>query len=254
MRSGQRFRMIVFTALAVLFTGAFAVHAQESAADLDPVEQRIQRIQPVEPVDPISSDRILGVIPNFQTVSDPTVQVAPLTPRQKFTLFVKETVDPFTLVSAAMGAGLSQAGDNTPKYGEGIVPYSQRLGAAFTDMATQNFFSDALLATVLHEDPRYYRMGPSHSIPRRVVYSMSRLVITRRDSGATTFNFSGVGGMALGIGLSNAYYPSRSVSGSVTEARFISSVTGFALGNLLPEFWPDVKEKLSRFRHRTPRP
>jgi len=222
-----------------------------SGQDPDPAEpHHTQRIQPVEPADPISNDRILGVIPNFQTVSDPNQPITPLKPRQKFSLFVKETADPFTFVSAALGAGLSQAGDSTPKYGVGMVPYSQRLGAAFTDMATQNFFGDALLATVLHQDPRYYRMGPSHSIPRRVLYSMGRLIITRTDSGHRTFNLSGVGGMAMGIALSNAYYPSQSVSGTVTESRFISSVSGFALGNLLPEFWPDVKEKLAHWRHK----
>ena len=234
-----------------VFSLAAPLPGQEVFQDPDTPEPRsVQRIQPVEPVDPISSDRILGVIPNFQTVSESTGAVSRLTRRQKFSLFIKETVDPFTFVSAAMGAGMSQAGDQTPKYGVGIVPYSQRLGAAFTDMATQNFFSDALLASVLHQDPRYYRMGPSHSIPRRVLYSMSRLVIGRKDSGQMTFNFAGVGGMAMGIALSNAYYPSQSVSGSVTEARFISSVTGAALGNLLPEFWPDMKQLLARRHHK----
>jgi hypothetical protein len=227
------------------------LYSQETGPDPDPLEPRsLTRIQPVEPIDGISNDRILGVIPNFQTVSDPTRAVAPLTPHQKLTLFWKETLDPSTFVSAAIGAGLSQAGDETPKYGVGMGPYSQRVGAAFADMATQNFFSDALLATVLHEDPRYYRMGPAHSIPRRVIYSVTRLVITKKDSGQATFNYSGVGGMAMGIALSNAYYPSKSVSGSVTEARFISSVTGFALGNLLPEFWPDVKQMLAHWRHK----
>jgi hypothetical protein len=238
-------------ACVAFITALAPLHGQEPTQEPNPQEPRsIQRIQPVEPTDPISNDRILGLIPNFQTVSDPNSKVKPLTVGQKFKLFVKETVDPFTFVSAAMGAGLSQMGDDTPKYGEGIESYSQRFGAAFADMATQNFFSDAVLASVLHEDPRYYRMGPSHSIPRRVFYSMSRLVVTRRDSGKESFNCSGVGGMAMGIALSNAYYPSRSVSGSVTEARFITSVSGAALGNLLPEFWPDVKSKLARWHHK----
>jgi hypothetical protein len=219
--------------------------------DPDPVESRnVQNIQPVEPSDGITNDRILGVIPNFQTVSDPNQRVAPLTPRQKFSLFVKETVDPYTFASAAAGAGLSQASNSTPKYGDGMESYSQRLGAAYVDMATQNFFSDALLATILHEDPRYYRMGPGHSIPRRIYYSLTRLIVTRTDKGTTRFNFSGVGGMALGIALSNAYYPGKSVSGSVTGGRFNSSMTSSALGNLLPEFWPDFKEKLARWRHK----
>jgi hypothetical protein len=247
----MRRSLVHFTLLALIVTLNGPLHGQEAAQDPDPPEPKpLQHIQPVEPVDPLSNDRILGVIPNFQTVSDPTRTVAPLTPRQKFNLALRETVDPFSVISAAMGAGISQAGDGTPKYGVGMAPYGQRFGAALADMSTQNFFSDAILASILHEDPRYYRMGPSHSIARRVVYSVTRLVITKKDSGRASFNFSGVGGMAMGIALSNAYYPSPSVSGSVTESRFISSVTGFALGNLLPEFWPDVKQKLAHWRHK----
>lgn len=221
------------------------------AQDPDPADSAaIQNIQPVEPPDGISNDRILGVIPNFQTVSDPNQHVAPLTSRQKFKLFVKETIDPYTFASAAAGAGLSQISNGTPQYGDGFASYSQRLGAAYVDMATQNFFSDYFLSTVLHEDPRYYRMGPSHSIPRRIYYSMTRLIIAKTDKGGTRFNFSGVGGMAMGIALSNAYYPGKSVSGSVTSGRFTSSMTSSALGNLLPEFWPDFKEKLAHWRHK----
>jgi X-X-X-Leu-X-X-Gly heptad repeat protein len=221
------------------------------AQDPDTAElPAIQNLQPVEPPDGISNDRILGVIPNFATVSDPHQVFSPLTSRQKFTLFVKETADPYTFVSAAMGAGLSQASNGTPQYGDGLASYSQRVGAAYVDMATQNFFADYLLSSVLHEDPRYYRMGPAHSIPRRIWYSVTRLIISRTDSGKTCFNFSGVGGMAMGIALSNAYYPGKSVSGSVTSGRFTSSMTSSALGNLLPEFWPDFKEKLDRWRHK----
>ena len=242
---------VAFRGLLLLGIPLFA---QEPAQDPDAVGlrslERIQPVDPISPVDGISNDRIMGVIPNFATVTDPSRSMPPLTAHQKFTLFGKETVDPFTFVSAAMGAALSQASNGTPQYGDGMEPYGQRLGAAIADMAAQNFFSDAALATVLHEDPRYYRMGPSHSIPRRVFYSLTRLVVTKRDSGRESFNFSGVGGMAMGIALSNSYYPGRSVSGLVTESRFVSSLTSSALGNLLPEFWPDFKEKLAHWRHR----
>jgi hypothetical protein len=248
---GTYARLSIAGITVALLSLAAPLEGQETGQDPELPEPRsLTRVQPVEPVDPISNDRILGVIPNFTTVSDPAQSVSPLTAHQKFTLFVRETIDPFTLVSAAMGAGLSQIDNDTPKYGVGMGPYSQRVGAAFADMATQNFFSDALLAAVLHEDPRYYRMGPAHSIPHRVLYCVSRLVITKKDSGQSTFNFSGVGGMAMGIAVSNTYYPRPSVNGSVNEGRFISSITGFALGNLLPEFWPDVKQKLARWRHK----
>ncbi len=237
--------------LSVALFACLALNARLCGQDADPAElPAVQNIQPPESSDGITNDRILGVIPNFQTVTDPNHHVAPLTTHQKFNLFVKETLDPYTFASAAAGAALSQASNGTPKYGDGMAPYSERLGAAFMDMATQNFFSDYLLSSILHEDPRYYRMGPGHSIPRRIYYSLSRLIITRTDKGNPRFNFSGVGGMAMGIALSNAYYPGQSVSGSVTSGRFTSSMTSSALGNLLPEFWPDFKEKLARWRHK----
>lgn len=234
MRYFARFRSIL---LGLMLAGMVAAQTPDSG---DPL------IEPVQPAAPSSDERILGVIPNYTTV-DPAALAPALSPRDKFKLFVRETVDPFTFASAFMGAGLSQLGNNDPKYGNGMVSYSQRVGAAFADMATQNFFSDAVLATLFHQDPRYYRMGPGHSVFRRGVYAMSRLIITRQDSGRRAFNISGVLGMGMGIALSNAYYPSSSIGPTVEGWRFTTSVTGASLGNLLPEFWPDVKQKL--FHH-----
>jgi hypothetical protein len=199
---------------------------------------------------PISSERILGVIPNFQAVSDPKTPYIPLRARDKMKLFLMETVDPYTFASSAAGAALSQWHNNDPKYGDGFKPYLQRFGAAQADVASQNFFSDAVLAPLLHEDPRYFRVGPGSSVLRRIIYATSRVAITRKDSGRNGFNFSGIMGMGLGITLSNAYYPPKSVNGGEMGSRAGTSLSAAALGNLLPEFWPDVKARLAKFRHR----
>ncbi len=156
---------------------------------------------------PLNKDRILGVIPNYLTVEDPDKKVAPLTAKQKYWLFAKETFDPFTVASAAAGAALSQVDNDNPKYGEGAGPYAQRFGAAVADITTQNFFQDAVLASLLHEDPRYFRRGPEFGVWYRVGYALSRVVVTRTDAGKDRFNYSGILGMSLGIALSNAYYP-----------------------------------------------
>jgi len=170
--------------------------------------------------------------------------------KQKFRLFAKETIDPFTAASAAAGAALSQIDNDDPKYGHGAGPYAQRFGAAVADLTTQNFFSDAVLASLLHEDPRYFRKGPEFGVWYRVGYALSRVVITRTDAGKDRFNYSGMLGMGMGIALSNAYYPDASVSGQEVASRFGTSLTAEALGNLLPEFWPDFHQK---FFHRKPR-
>ena len=193
---------------------------------------------------PISNDRILGVIPNFQTVNDPGLNVTPLSVKQKFELFLRETVDPFTILSGAAGAALSQSDNDDPKYGQGSGPYAERFGAAVADVTTQNFFSDAVLSSILHEDPRYFRRGPQYRFWYRLGYSLSRMVVTQTDSGKRVFNYANIGGMALGIGLSNAYYPDKSVNGTEVATRFGTSLVASALSNILPEFWPDMKQKL----------
>ena len=193
-----------------------------------------------------TGDRILGVIPNYQTVNDSTVSVPPLTSGQKWSLALRETMDPFNIANALVGSGFSQMGNQTPKFGEGGPAFAMRFGAAWADLATQNFFSAGLLASVLHQDPRYYRRGPQSGVLKRVAYSINRVAVTRQDSGRAAFNASGLLGMGLGIAASNAYYPSQSVRGEVMLARLSTSITGSILGNLMSEFWPDIQKKFFR--------
>jgi hypothetical protein len=211
-------------------------------------------VAPAPTDDALNKDRILGVIPNYLTVEDPDKKVAPLTWKEKYWLFAKETFDPFTGLSAAAGAALSQVGNDNPKYGEGSGPYAQRFGAAVADITTQNFFQDAVLASWFHEDPRYFRKGPEFGIWYRVGYALSRIVVTRTDEGKDRFNFSGMLGMSMGIALSNAYYPDKSVSAGEVGYRFGTSAVASALANLLPEFWPDVHEKFFRRKPHNPTP
>ncbi|MGA3095934.1 MAG: hypothetical protein ABSF25_05725 [Bryobacteraceae bacterium] len=192
---------------------------------------------------PLNTKRLLVVIPDYQTV-EPSKVFKPLSAAEKWDLALKETVDPFNLATAVMTAAFSQAGNQTPKYGEGGVAYAQRLAAAVADVGTQNFFSAGVLANLLHQDPRYYRMGPRAGILKRAVYSITRLVVTPRDSGKNTFNSSGLGGMALGIAASNLYYPSASVHGYVMAERLTTSLTGGVVGNLMSEFIPDIQQRV----------
>ena len=187
--------------------------------------------------------RIFGVLPNYLTVSDPRAAVEPLTFKEKLVLFARQTYDPVTVASAAAGAALSQIDNDDPKYGVGTGPYGERFGAAMADLTTQNFFGGVLLAGLFHEDPRYFRRGPEFSFWNRVGYSLSRVVITRTDKGTDRFNYSGMLGMGMGIALSNAYYPASSVNGTEVASRFGTSLVSSALGNILPEFWPDMRQK-----------
>ncbi len=201
---------------------------------------------PTPSASPFNEERIAGVIPDFQTVRDSHGPVAPLTRRQKWYLAWKETQDPFNIASAAMTAAFAQADNQTPRYGEGAAAYSKRFGAALADFGTQNAFSAGLFASILHQDPRYFRMGPESGVVHRVAYSLSRLGIARQDSGKAAFNASNLFGMILGIAASNAYYPAASRTGSVMVGRLGTSLMGGAIGNLMSEFWPDLQKMFHR--------
>lgn len=189
-------------------------------------------------------ERILGVIPNYMTVNDPNAAFTPLTPKQKWDLFVKSSFDPYTGFSALLSSAFSQSGNNDPKYGNGAKAYTARVGAALADFTTQNFYSGYALAVLLHEDPRYYRRGPKSGILTRVGYSLGQTFSAKTDKGTRTFNFAGVLGTGLGIVTSDLYYPEASRNGSVLWCRIGTSMMGTAIGNLTSEFWPDIRTRL----------
>ena len=193
-----------------------------------------------------NNQRILGVIPDYQTVRDPSRPFTPMSVREKWRLLLKETSDPFNIGSAAFGAAFSQADGETPKYGRSSTALAKRFGAAVADTGTQNIFTVGVLACWLHQDPRYFRKGSASGFFARAAYSLSRVFITRQDSGTDAFNSSNLLGIALGIGLSNAYYPSPSRTGAVMVSRIGTSLIGDSAGNLMSEFWPDIRNKVFR--------
>jgi hypothetical protein len=241
---------MVAAAVAVWGISTIGAFAQDSSAI--PVDSPAE-VTPVLPAPvsvPLNEERIFKVIPDYQTVQDTSHPVAPLTAKQKWDLAWREATDPFNIGSAAMTAAFSQHDNQTPKYGEGWPNYGRRFGAAIADSGTQSVFSAGVFATLLHQDPRYFRKGPGAGVLSRTWYSVTRLFVCRSDSGRAAFNGSNLLGMAAGIAVSNAYYPSASRTGAVMAGRVETSLFGGLTGNLLSEFWPDIQRKLF---HRKPK-
>jgi len=212
------------------------------------VEEVSAALPPVVSV-PLNEGRILKVIPDYQTVQDTSHPIAPLTAAQKWNLSWREATDPFNIASAAMTAAFSQHHNQTPKYGEGWPNYGKRFSAAIADFGTQSFFSAGVFATLLKQDPRYFRKGPGAGVLARAFYSVKRLVVCRNDAGRPVANASNLLGMSLGIAVSNLYYPAASRTGPVMAGRIETSLFGGLTGNLLSEFWPDIQRK---FFHKKP--
>ncbi len=83
----------------------------------------------------------------------------PLSPSQKYRLFLKSVTDPWPFVLTGFVAGIDQANDSFAEYGQGMAGYARRYGASYADYFTGNFFGNAVLPSLLHEDPRYFQKG-----------------------------------------------------------------------------------------------
>jgi len=197
------------------------------------------------------SQRAFGVIPQFTVTSQLTAP--PLTTGQKFKLFERSSFDPFNFAAAGLQAGLSQATDEFPQYGQGAEGYAKRYGASFADQASSNFFSNFFYPVLLKEDPRYFRLGRG-TVKKRVVYSLEQEFVARKDNGGKTFAFENVLGAFTSGTLSNAYYPSDDRGFALTVSRSIISVLYGSAGGLFSEFSPDVQRRLFHRKKKQPTP
>jgi hypothetical protein len=175
--------------------------------------------------------------------------VAMSTPQEKWNYFVHETVSPLTFGGGTFNAAISQVTNTAPRYGVDGAAFAERFGASIADIASQNFFGDFVVASALHEDPRYLREGQGYGFWHRVGYALSRSVVIRKDSGADTFNFDNVIGSAASTGLSNLYYPPASRNSRGMVLHFGSDVADNGFVNLAPEFWPDFRDWILRRHH-----
>jgi hypothetical protein len=192
------------------------------------------------------NDRMFYVMPNYLTV-DGESQVKPVTWKEKFSMAAKGSFDPYEFAIVGIVAGIRQADDSSPAFGQGMEGYGKRYGAAFADQVDGNVMVGGVFPTILKMDPRYFRLGRG-SFMSRFGYAMDRIVIGRTDAGNHTVNIPEFAGNAAAIAISTVYYPS-------SDRSFTSSVNGWvtqmgldALGNELKEFWPDVHHYMQR-RH-----
>jgi hypothetical protein len=170
-------------------------------------------------------------------------RVPPLDTSDKMLYWLREEASPASWFSTFASAGFEQWVDTDPKYGSDSAAFGERLGAAALRGASMRFFSDSLMPTITHEDPRYFRMAHGRK-GLRGLYAAERVFVNQRDDGSQGFNYSAVVGHAMASALTMAYYPGPSVSGRVVAKTYGFSLLGLTGGHLFTEFWPDVRVRV----------
>ena len=190
------------------------------------------------------SKRILGVIPNYRAVSADT-KLPPLSVKGKFVLATQDSFDYSSVLVAGFIAGIGQAKNSYPEFRQGGAGYGRYFWHSFADQAVGNYFTEFIVPSMTREDPRYYTRFHGGFFPR-TGYAISRLFITRTDSGGQTFNFSEIVGNGAGAGISDLYYPQRERTWTKTGQKWADQVALDGLFNFLKEFWPDIRHDVLR--------
>lgn len=219
-------------------TPATQTQSQQDKPPATPTQS--QQEQAEEQIKQQERQRILGVVPNFNTTDNQNA--APLSSGQKFRLMFRSVIDPFEFVAAAADAGLSQAQNNFAGYGQGAAGYGKRFGASYTDNFDGALWGNAILPSLLHEDPRYFRKGRG-GFTRRFLHAASSAVWTRYDNGSWGPNYANVSGNIVAGGISNLYYPATDRGVGLTFQRAFTVTAEGALGAIGVEFWPDIARK-----------
>jgi hypothetical protein len=185
--------------------------------------------------------RIAGVVPNFNVSY--TEDAAPLSRKQKLHLAFRTAVDPVSFGIAAFDAGLSQAENDFPGYGQGAQGYAKRFGASYADNFDGTMIGNAIFPILLKQDPRYFRRGKGR-FSTRLLYALSTTVWCKNDNGSHGPNYSNILGNLAAGGISNLYYPSTDRGAGLTFERGFTVTAYGAFGGVFNEFWPDIAKKV----------
>jgi len=212
-------------------------------SDSNKTSSTIDSPQPkVNPDDlPLQTKRILWIIPNFRSVSASAV-LPPLSVKEKLWLATQDSFDYSAFIYQGIVAGISMAGKSEPSFGQGASGYGIYYAHSFADGTIENYLVEAIVPTVTKEDPRYYTLGHGGFF-KRTGYAISRVFITRTDSGTNTFNFSEIVGAGAAAGISNSYYPPGN-TWVKTYQRWESQLLQDAISFGFKEFWPDVNRAI----------
>jgi hypothetical protein len=207
-----------------------------------------------------SNDRLFYTLPNFLTL-ERTRQLPPMRKKDKFKVVALGTFDYVEYPWWGLLAAINQAENNEPAFGQGWAAYGKRYGTTAGDSMVENFMVGAVFPSLLHQDPRFYQSSQGGFF-RRSGYAVSRMFVTRGDSGHAQFNYSEtLGSVTAAVISTYTYHPkSTFVSTPSNPHMFVASdrtiantasvwetqLTLDTITILVKEFWPDIHRKLSK--------
>lgn len=169
--------------------------------------------------------------------------VIPMTWQQKGYLALHDLTDPANFGTILGISAITIGTDSHSAYGPGMKGFGKIVGVSVLQDATLQFFGDFAIPVIAHQDPRYFRMGHA-PIAKRILYSVSRTIISRSDSGRAMPNYATLLNYPITAEIDNLYVPGIHPDGPSTADRILTGYGLDPVNNLLNEFLPDVASRV----------
>lgn len=205
--------------------------AQTSSPEANAAEKSMAQAQPPcrpeNPIQPIVT----------------TKQIRPLTPGEKGLLAVRDTIDPFNLMTITGYSAIAIGINSHSAYGAGIGGWGRLSGYTFVEDAQGEFSGTFLICSLTHEDPRYHRL-PNAPVARRLLHALSHTWVSQHDDGTPMPNYSTLLTYPISAELSNLYVPGVPTNLPSTARRVAIGLATDPSGTIVAEFLPDLAKRI----------
>jgi len=170
----------------------------------------------------------------------------PLTQKERTHLYLKTLANPLGYGKAAFSAGIDQWKDKPEEWEQGASGYGKRFANIVGQYTIQRSATYGL-ASILHEDNRYFNSGKKGFWPR-TGYALASAVLARRDDGSRTISISQLGGVAAGAFMARLWLPPSQKSAADGAVSFAITMGNNAAFSVAKEFLPDLGRAMAKKR------
>jgi hypothetical protein len=191
-------------------------------------------------------DRGIGYLFNYLNMAGTksATEFQPLTQKERTQIYFKTMVNPLGYGKAAFSAGVDQWKDKPEEWEQGASGYGKRFANIVGQYSTQRTVTYGL-ASLLHEDNRYFNSGKKGFWPR-AGYAICSAVLARHDDGSRAISISQLSGVATGAFVARLWLPSSQNSAKDGAVSFGITMGSNAAFSVVKEFIPDIGRAIGK--------
>ncbi|MBZ5697704.1 MAG: hypothetical protein LAN18_04075 [Acidobacteriia bacterium] len=207
-------------------SGLGLLHAQQTA-DL-----------PFKPTHDTSTKNIS--LPNVPSNNASVPSPHTLTFAERLKIYERSFTNPESLIGPALGAGIGQADNTPPEWGQGGAGYGRRFASGYGRSVIGRTIGFGV-AAVDHEDPRFVPSNKS-GLWRRTRHAVVGTFVSRTNSGGTMPAYSRFAGVYGAAFIGNAWEPPSQDHIHKALERGSTALLSSVGWRVLAEFWPDIRK------------